>query len=151
MRLLESMDEMFREHCWLNGHECEQTLDEEPGVLQSMGSQKIGHDLLNEQHQQPYNLALVTTILLKLSSSSHKLTFSWQFNFLIIPLSSFPLYKKIKPMEYVLLLIIFKSNIDGKWTTFQVQICGDIVLVGLLCIFFLPIYPVLGASQVAHW
>ena len=41
-----------------------------------MGSQKIGHDLLNEQHQQPYNLALVTTILLKLSSSSHKLTFS---------------------------------------------------------------------------
>ena len=54
-------------------------------------------------------------------------------------------------MEYLLLLIIFKSNIDGKWITFQVQICGDIVLVGLLCIFFLPIYPLLGASQVAHW
>ena len=40
-------------HHRLNGHESEQTPGErrtgKPGVLQSMGSQRVGHDLATEQ------------------------------------------------------------------------------------------------------
>ena len=44
---------MVRKHHGLNGQEFEQTLrnsQEEPGMLQSMGSQKVGHNLVTEQH-----------------------------------------------------------------------------------------------------
>ena len=43
-------------HHHLNGHEFEQTLGDEerwmPGVLQSMGSQRVRQDLATEQHQE---------------------------------------------------------------------------------------------------
>ena len=56
-------DEMVRWHHWLNGHEFEQTLGDNKGhklgVLQFMGSQRIGHALVTEQqhrilNQKPY-------------------------------------------------------------------------------------------------
>jgi len=45
---------MVREHYSLNGHEFEQTPRDsegqgEPDVLQSTGSQRVGHDLATEQ------------------------------------------------------------------------------------------------------
>ena len=50
-------DEMVGWHHWLNGHEFEQVLEdgegqEEPGMLQSMGSQRVGHDWVTEQQQR---------------------------------------------------------------------------------------------------
>ena len=46
-------DEMVGWHHWLNGHEFEQTQGDKewrkPGVLQSMGSQRVGHDWATEQ------------------------------------------------------------------------------------------------------
>ena len=46
-------DEMVRWHHWLNGHELSKLLellvmDKEPGVLQSMGSQRVRHDWVTE-------------------------------------------------------------------------------------------------------
>ena len=45
--------EMVRYHHWLNGHELAQTEREwrtgKPGLLQSMGSQRVTHDLVAEQ------------------------------------------------------------------------------------------------------
>ena len=41
-------DEMVGWHHQLNGHEFEQML----GVLQFMGSQRVGHDLVTEQEQE---------------------------------------------------------------------------------------------------
>ena len=41
-------DEMVGWHHQLNGHEFEQTL----GVLQFMGLQRVGHDLVTEQEQE---------------------------------------------------------------------------------------------------
>ena len=47
-------DEMIEWHHWLDGHEFEQTgrswRTEEPGVLQSLGSQGVRHDWATEQH-----------------------------------------------------------------------------------------------------
>ena len=46
-------DETVKRHHRLNGHEFEQTPGaEEPGVLQSMGSQKVRHDFVTKQRQQ---------------------------------------------------------------------------------------------------
>ena len=50
-------DEMVGWHHWLNEHEFQQTQrdkwwTEKPGVLQSMRSQRVGHDLVTEQQQQ---------------------------------------------------------------------------------------------------
>ena len=49
-------DKMVGQHHQLSGHEFEQTLrecrTEEPGVLQSMGSQRVRHNLVTEQQQQ---------------------------------------------------------------------------------------------------
>ena len=47
-------DEMVGQHCWFNGHEFEQALGDgegtgRPGVLQSMGSQRVRHDWATEQ------------------------------------------------------------------------------------------------------
>ena len=45
-------DEMAGWHHQLNGHEFEQPLGyRKPGVLQSLGSQRIGHNLATEQQQ----------------------------------------------------------------------------------------------------
>ena len=49
-------DEMVGWHHRLNEHEFQQTQrdkwwTEKPGVLQSMGSQRVGHDLVTEQQQ----------------------------------------------------------------------------------------------------
>ena len=49
--------EMVGWHHQLNGYEFEQTLGDSEGqgslgVLQSMGSQRVGHDLATEQQQQ---------------------------------------------------------------------------------------------------
>ena len=48
-------DKMAGWHHWFNGHELGQTgrwwETERPGVLQSMGSQRVGHDLETEQQQ----------------------------------------------------------------------------------------------------
>jgi len=49
-------DEMVGWHHWLSGHEFEQTPGDSegqfPGMLQSIGSQRVGHDLVTEQQQQ---------------------------------------------------------------------------------------------------
>ena len=50
-------DEMARWHHRLSGQKFEQSLTEsegqgEPGTLQSMGSQRVGHSLATEQQQQ---------------------------------------------------------------------------------------------------
>ena len=50
-------DEMVGWYDQLNGHEFEQTLGDregegKPGVLQSMGSQRVRHDWMTEQHQR---------------------------------------------------------------------------------------------------
>ena len=46
---------MVRQHRRLNGHELEQTVGDSggqgSGTLQSVGSQRVGHDLAAEQHQ----------------------------------------------------------------------------------------------------
>ena len=44
-------DEMAGWHHQLNGHVFEQTSGEKPGVLQSMGSQRVRLDLVTEQQQ----------------------------------------------------------------------------------------------------
>ena len=43
-------DEMVGWHHQLNGHESEQT----PGMLQSMGLQRVGHNFVIEQQQQAH-------------------------------------------------------------------------------------------------
>ena len=47
-------DEMVGWHHWCNGHELGQTLGDgkvkEAGVLQPLGSQRVGHDWVTEQH-----------------------------------------------------------------------------------------------------
>ena len=47
-------------HHYANGYELGQTLGggsrQGPGVLQSMGSQRVGHDWANEQQQQVFHL-----------------------------------------------------------------------------------------------
>ena len=49
-------DEMVGWHHRLNGHEFEQTPGDSegqfPGMLQSIGSQRVGHDLVTKQQQQ---------------------------------------------------------------------------------------------------
>ena len=50
-------DEMVKQHHQLSGHELEQTLDDseeqgKPGMLQSVGSQRVGHDLVTKQQQK---------------------------------------------------------------------------------------------------
>ena len=52
--------EMVRLHHWLNGREFEQTLEEskkegKPGMLQSMGSQRTGHNLVTEQKEPKHH------------------------------------------------------------------------------------------------
>ena len=56
-------DEMVRWHHWLNGHESEQNYGRQwrtgkPGVLHSMGSQRVRHDLATKQ-QHIYRASLV--------------------------------------------------------------------------------------------
>ena len=52
-------DKMVGCHHWLIGDEFEQALGDRwsmtgrPGMLQSMGSQRVGHDCVTEQQQQP--------------------------------------------------------------------------------------------------
>ena len=51
----EAEDEMVRCHHWLNVHEFEQTPRDRTGklgMLQSMGSQRVGHDLVTEQVEE---------------------------------------------------------------------------------------------------
>ena len=55
-------DEMVREHHWLNEQESEQVLGDSEGqgsldVLQSMGSQRIGHNWVTEQQQEVIKLS----------------------------------------------------------------------------------------------
>ena len=47
-------DEMVRQHHWLSGHEFDQTPgdSEGHGMLESMGSQRVGRDLVTEQQFQ---------------------------------------------------------------------------------------------------
>ena len=48
---------MVRQHHQLSGHESEQTPGK-PGVLQSLGSQRVGHNLVTEQQ---HRIPLATT------------------------------------------------------------------------------------------
>ena len=53
---------MFGWHQQFNGHEFEQTLGDsegqgKPGVLQSMGSQRVGHDRVTEQQHSLKSLS----------------------------------------------------------------------------------------------
>ena len=73
-------DEMVGWHHWLNGCEFEHTLgvSEVPGMLQFMGSQRVGHDLETEQQQQKdlsmliYNVIQIIyyLFLIQISNSS---------------------------------------------------------------------------------
>ena len=60
-------DEMVGWHHWLNGREFEQlwetVKEREPGVLQSMGSQRVGHDWATEQQQQQQRPQSPSTLL----------------------------------------------------------------------------------------
>ena len=51
-------DEMVGWHHWLNGHEFEQALGgckgQKPGVLQSMGPKRVGHDWATQQQLNVY-------------------------------------------------------------------------------------------------
>ena len=76
-------DEMIREHYWLNEHEFEQTPKEwrtgKPNVLQSMGSQRIGHDLVTE-HQHTHKLvAEVSFVLIFLNLFIYLFWLHWVF------------------------------------------------------------------------
>ena len=55
--------EMVGWHHWLNGHEFEQApgvvMDRGPGVLQSMGSQRVGHDWATELNSSLNSLVLI--------------------------------------------------------------------------------------------
>ena len=57
-------DEMVRWHYWLSGREFEQSPGDgegagEPGVLQSMGLYRIGHNLgMNNNNNSPWNLPM---------------------------------------------------------------------------------------------
>ena len=55
-------DEMVGWHHRLNGHELRQTLRDGEGQvgLQSMGSKRVGHDLVNEQQQMLLETGLTT-------------------------------------------------------------------------------------------
>ena len=59
----EAEDEMVRQHHGLNyGHELKQTLgSRKPGVVQSMGLQRVRHDLAakQQQQQQQHNYQLI--------------------------------------------------------------------------------------------
>ena len=58
-------DEMIGGHQWLDGHESEQTgrwwWTGRPGMLQSMGSQRVGQDWVTEQQHQDTSLILPGT------------------------------------------------------------------------------------------
>ena len=62
-------DKTIRWHHCLNGHEFEHTpevvKDREPGVLQSMGSQRVRHNLATEQQQQNQHLVIIENIIFK--------------------------------------------------------------------------------------
>ena len=60
-----SEDEMVGQHHWCNGHGFEQTPEDsegwgKPGVLQSMGSQRVRYDLVTEQQPPPQRLRELT-------------------------------------------------------------------------------------------
>ena len=55
-----SEDKVIGWHHWLNGHEFEQTSREwrtgKPAVVQSMGSQRVRHDLVTEHQHGPFSI-----------------------------------------------------------------------------------------------
>ena len=55
-------------HHWLNGHESEQTLGNSEGqrsmALRSIGSQRVGHDLVTEQQQQKLFKKIINNLIL---------------------------------------------------------------------------------------
>ena len=55
-----SEDEMVRQYHWLNGHQSEQTPRDSEGfgVLQSMGSPRVGHDLAKQQQPNRFKFAV---------------------------------------------------------------------------------------------
>ena len=64
-------DEMVGWHLWLNGHEYKQTLgvsEGQPGVLQSTGSQRVGHILASEEQYWTSKLYLWVGIQLSKAS-----------------------------------------------------------------------------------
>ena len=63
--------EMVRQHHRLHGHECEQTPGE-PDVLQSMGLQTVGDDLVTEQQQQKLKNIITQQISIKDSPIANK-------------------------------------------------------------------------------
>ena len=92
-------DEMIGWHHWLNGHESEQAVGEwrteEPGVLQSTGSQRVGFDFATEQQQ----------------NSSSKITVSWLCDLEQVPVSRcvcFPICHK-----RIIFFIVFCKVLTG--------------------------------------
>ena len=66
-------DEMVGWHHQLNGHDFEQTMGDsegqgKPGVLQSMGLQRVGHDRVN--NNTPSKAYLTTSTCVKIVSIS---------------------------------------------------------------------------------
>ena len=95
-------DEMVGWHHWFNGHEFEQTQGDKewrkPGVLQSMGSQRVGHDWATEQQLR---VGLPDSHGPQDSPSSiHFLV--WEDNLLSLPLVYFlcPQYSRICSRRY---------------------------------------------------
>ena len=77
-------EEMFGWHHWVTGHKSEQTRRQwktgKPGVLQSMGSQRVGHNLVTEQQQQPIILSFIECFLwlhIKSFRFTRNTAFSW--------------------------------------------------------------------------
>ena len=61
-------DEMVGWHHQFNGHESEQTLGDreghgKPGVLQSMGSQRVGHDLATINNNKIFSQKFMRYVL----------------------------------------------------------------------------------------
>ena len=70
---------MVRQHHRLSGHESEQfweiVKDEEPGMLPSIGLQRVGHNLATEHHRQNKS-ASCSVISLNLSEVKEKIQMS---------------------------------------------------------------------------
>ena len=87
-----SEDEMVRQYHWLNGHQSEQTPRDSEGfgVLQSMGSPRVGHDLAKQQQPNRFKFA----VHLKRIQHCNSTILQWQFfKWIILQKKNNPLNK----------------------------------------------------------
>ena len=106
---------------------------EEPGRLQYMGSQRVGHDWVTSLHfWMKYLMHAISNFLEEISSLSHSIVFLYFFalfteeGFLISPRSSLKLslkwvYLSFSPLPFASLLFtaIFKDSSDNHFAFFN--------------------------------